>query len=282
MNERGGRAAIRSNESSSGNRDSASPSLLRVTILGSGTSMGVPTIGCGCAVCRSDDSRDKRTRPSVLLSYSGRNVVIDTSPDFRFQALRAGVDRLDAILFTHAHADHIMGLDDIRPFNLKQRGALPVYATAETQAVIRRTFHYIFCSEPLPQSSIPLVEMHTIDGPFDLFGARVQPIPAEHGPMTVLGFRLGTFAYLTDFSLVPESSKALLRGLDHFVLDALRDTPHPMHSNVESSLALVRELRPRQAWFTHICHDLGHVETNARVPENVRLAYDGLVLEAKL
>jgi phosphoribosyl 1,2-cyclic phosphate phosphodiesterase len=268
-------------DSRRGSHSSDAPALLRVTILGSGTSMGVPTLGCHCAVCTSADPRDKRSRPSVLLSYAGKNVVVDTTPDFRFQALRAQIDWLDAVLLTHAHADHIMGLDDIRPYNLKKRGALPVYAATETQAVIRRTFSYIFEESP-PISSVPLVEMRTIAGPFTLFGASVQPIPLEHGPINVLGFRLGDFAYLTDFSVIPGKSMAMLRGLNHLILDALRDTPHPMHSNVENSLALVRELRPRQAWFTHICHDLGHVETNARLPENVRLLYDGLVLEASL
>ena len=256
-------------------------SQLRVTVLGSGTSMGVPTLGCHCVVCKSGDPRDKRTRPSILLAYLGKNVVVDTTPDFRFQMLRAEIDRLDAVLLTHAHADHIMGLDDIRPYNLKQKAALPVYASAETFAVIRRTFSYIFDEAP-PMSSVPLVDLHEIAGPFDLFDARVQPIPLAHGPMAVLGFRLGDFAYLTDFSAIPNESMDMLRGLNHLILDALRDAPHPMHSTVENSLAVVRELRPRQAWFTHICHDLGHAETNARLPQNVRLAYDGLVLEANL
>ena len=243
--------------------------------------MGVPSLGCPCAVCRSADPHDQRTRPSVLLSYSGRNVVIDTTPDFRFQALREGIDRLDAVLYTHGHADHILGLDDIRPYNLKQNGVVPIYASAETQKILRRTFAYIFDETPT-ESTIPGVEMITIDGPFDLLGVRFTPVTANHGNVPVLGFRFGRAAYLTDFSSVPEESKRQLCGLDHLILDALRYTPHPMHSNVEQSLALVGELCPRHAWFTHICHDLAHEETNSRLPENVRLAYDGLSFEVEL
>lgn len=243
--------------------------------------MGVPTLGCHCAVCESSDPHDKRTRPSVLLSYGGRNVVIDTTPDFRYQAMRAHIDRLDAVVYTHAHADHILGLDDIRPFNLKQKGVVPIYASAETLALLRRQFAYIFDEAPA-ESTVPLVELHEIDGPFDLYGARIIPVAAMHGSQPVLGFRLGSVAYLTDFSRVPESSKALLQNLDHLILDALRYVPHPTHSTVEQSLALVRELKPQHAWFTHICHDLGHAEANTRLPENVRLAYDGLQFEVPL
>jgi len=243
--------------------------------------MGVPTLGCHCAVCESTDPRDKRTRPSVLLAWDGRNVVVDTTPDFRFQAMRAGMDRLDAVIYTHGHADHVMGLDDIRPFNMKQRAEVPIYAAADTLALLRRQFAYIF-ADAQPGSTLPLIELHTIDGPFSLFGAQIVPIPAMHGNQPVLGFRVGKMAYLTDFSSVPASSKALLGGLDDFILDALRYVPHPTHSNVEQSLALVKELKPKRAWFTHICHDLGHAEANALLPEHVRLAYDGLQIEVEL
>lgn len=249
--------------------------LLQLTVLGSGTSMGVPTLGCHCAVCESEDPRDKRTRPSILLSYAGRNVVIDTTPDFRFQAMRAHLDRLDAVIYTHGHADHILGLDDIRPYNLKQKGVVPLYAAAETLAVLRRQFAYIFDNAPT-ESSLPGVELHEIQGTFALFGTEFIPVPAHHGPQMVHGFRFGKAAYLTDFNRVPDRSKELLRGLDDFVLDALRYVPHPMHSTVDQSLALIEELKPKRAWFTHICHDLGHAAANARLPENVRLAYDGL------
>ena len=240
--------------------------------------MGVPTLACHCAVCESTDPHDQRMRPSVLLSYGGRNVVIDTTPDFRYQAIRARIDRLDAVLFTHGHADHIMGLDDVRPFNFKQKSVVPVYGSRDTLETLRRQFSYIF-DEAQPGSTLPLIELREIDGPFDLFGTTIVPVPAMHGAQPVLGFRFGQSAYLTDFSSVPEPSKALLRNLDDFILDALRYVPHPTHSNVEQSLALVDELKAKRAWFTHICHDLGHAQTNARLPANVRLAYDGLQFE---
>ena len=260
---------------------------LRLTVLGSGTSMGVPTLGCSCRVCSSEDPRDRRTRSSVLLEADGRNVVIDTTPDFRTQALRERLGRLDAVVYTHGHADHILGLDDIRPFNIKQKSTIPLYASPETLAILRRTFSYIFDDSATPHSTLPGVRVNTIDGPFDPFalpGRRIEvvPVPVRHGPIEVLGFRIGRFAYLTDFSSIPDESKALLGDMDDLILDALRHTPHPMHSTVEQSLALVEELRPRRAWFTHIAHELAHEETNKRLPENVNLAYDGLSFEVPL
>ena len=243
--------------------------------------MGVPTLACHCPVCESHDPKDNRMRPSVLLEYGGRTVVIDTTPDFRSQALRIKLERLDAVLYTHGHADHILGLDDVRPYNAKQHSTVPIFGSPETLATLRRQFSYIF--DPAPTvSSLPQIQLREVDGPFDLFGAHVVPIRAFHGPHPVLGYRIGTVAYLTDFSFVPDESKTLLRRLDHFILDALRYEPHPMHSNVTQSLALVDELKPKHAWFTHICHDLGHKETNAKLPAHVRLAYDGLKFEAPL
>ncbi len=247
--------------------------------------MGVPTLGCHCRVCRSKDPHDNRLRPSLLLSRNDQNVVIDTTPDFRQQALRAGLDRVDAILLTHGHADHILGFDDIRPYNIHQRAALSVYGNDETFAIIRRAFAYVFDEKPT-LSTVPKVSLTRIDGPIDLLGLLIIPLRLLHGDMEVLGFRFGRAAYLTDFSEVPESSRALLKDLDDLIIDALRDVPHPMHQTVEQALALVNELKPRRAWFTHIAHDLPHEETNARLRRlgfpHVQLAYDGLQFEVRV
>ncbi len=249
---------------------------LYITVLGSGTSTGVPTIGCECAVCTSTDARDKRLRPSILVRYAGHGILIDTTPDFRQQALRAPIERVDAILYTHAHADHILGLDDVRPFNYRQRSAIPIYAKQDTLDAIRRVFRYAFEPEPA-QTSIPRLKLHAIlDQPFDLFGLTITPLRVMHGEQEILGFRLGSAAYITDQSDIPPATKEKLRDLDVLFLDALRHKPHPTHSTVAQSLKWVEELQPRQAYFTHICHDLGHARTEAGLPANVHLAYDGL------
>ena len=256
----------------------------QLTVLGSGTSMGVPTIGCDCRVCLSTDPRDKRTRPSVLIEYDGHVVLIDTTPDFREQAIRERIRRLDAVLYTHAHADHILGLDDLRPLSFhRPNGKIPLYAREGTAETIRNVFRYIFEAE-YKFGGLAEVELRRIDGPVDLFGAVFEPITVLHGDAEIYGFRFGSAAYLTDFSTVPEASLTRLAALnlDVLFLDALRHKPHPTHSTVENSLRIVERLRPKRAFFTHICHDLAHEETNASLPPHVRLAHDGLKLEFEI
>jgi len=255
---------------------------LKITVLGSGTSSGVPTIGCSCEVCRSTDPRDTRLRPSILISSpglfgsAGRNIVIDTTPDFRAQVLRAGIGRLDAIVYTHGHADHILGLDDVRPFNYHQGGRIPIYASRPAFAIIERVFAYVFDNRER-KTHVPQLDVHVIDdAPFDVLGLRFEPIPLTHGKDTIFGFRFGNAAYLTDHSEVPESSLDRLRGLDVLFLDALRHRPHPTHSTVEASIEIARRVQARRTFFTHMCHDLGHAATEASLPRGIFLAYDGL------
>jgi phosphoribosyl 1,2-cyclic phosphate phosphodiesterase len=252
-----------------------------LTVLGSGTSMGVPTIGCSCRVCTSSDPHDHRTRPSVLVEYDGRVVLIDTTPDFRQQAIREKITRIDAILYTHAHADHILGLDDVRPISFRGEGKIPLYAHDPTADALESIFRYIFDSN-YKYGGIARVELKRINGSLELFGVRFEPVRIIHGEAQIYGFRFGSAAYLTDFSAIPPESKEQLRGLDILFLDALRHRPHPTHSTVANSLSLVEELKPSRAFFTHISHDLPHEETNRSLPDHVRLAHDGLKLEFEI
>ena len=254
---------------------------LKVTVLGSGTSHGVPMIGCTCDTCRSSDPRDRRLRPSIHLALdSGASILVDTSTDLRQQALTYGVTRVDAILFTHSHADHIMGLDEVRRFNMMQRAAIPAYADTRTTQDLRRTFHYIFDPPQEPGGGIPQIELRPIEGPFAVAGLDVIPVPLLHGARPILGFRFGDFAYLTDCNAIPDASWELLGGVDVLIVDALRHRAHPTHFTVAQALDVVERLKPRQTYFTHICHDLPHEATNRALPRGVELAYDGLVLES--
>jgi phosphoribosyl 1,2-cyclic phosphate phosphodiesterase len=252
---------------------------LKITVLGSGTSSGVPTIGCSCGVCLSTDPRDKRLRPSILLSYLDHNVVIDTTPDFRAQILRAAPKRLDAIIYTHWHADHILGLDDVRPFNYHQGERIPIYASRQAFSVIERVFSYVFDNRKR-STSIPQLDVNVIDEtPFEILGLRFEPIPLAHGHDTIFGFRFGGAAYLTDHSEIPEASLARLGGLDVLFLDALRHRPHPSHSTVAASIETALKLKAKRTYFTHMSHDVGHAATEATLPPGIFLAYDGLEIE---
>jgi phosphoribosyl 1,2-cyclic phosphate phosphodiesterase len=253
----------------------------RLTVLGSGTSMGVPTIGCDCAVCHSPDPRDRRTRPSVLVEYDGKIVLIDTTPDFREQAIREQISRVDAVLYTHAHADHILGIDDLRPLSFHRASKIPLYARPEAADFLRNMFRYIFEAD-YKYGGLAQVELNLIEGPVELFGARFEPITILHGDAEIIGYRFGSAAYLTDFSEIPEASFAQLNDLDVLFLDALRHRPHPTHSTVDNSLRIVERVKPRRAFFTHICHDLPHQATNATLPPHVRLSYDGMKLEFEI
>jgi phosphoribosyl 1,2-cyclic phosphate phosphodiesterase len=248
--------------------------------------MGIPTLGCDCAVCTSavsadGDPRNRRTRPSVLIEWDGHAVVIDTGPDFHAQAVRAGIKRLDAVFFTHGHADHVLGMDDLRPISFHNTGNLPLYADEPTAATIERVFDYTFRTEPRYPTSAR-VTLHRLDptpgASVELFGALFQRIPINHGRQTISGYRFGSAAYLTDLWDIPAESVPLLQDLDILIIDALRREPHPTHSHLAKSIEFVNLLKPRRAYFTHMGHDLDHAATEAILPANIRLAYDTLQL----
>jgi phosphoribosyl 1,2-cyclic phosphate phosphodiesterase len=269
-----------------------------LTFLGTGTSMGVPTLGCPCAVCNSADPHDRRLRPSILLRWtepardedsgaergSERVVVIDTGPDFREQALRERLTHVDAVFYTHAHADHILGMDDLRPLSFiaeRRGGPIPLFADAETAKILEHIFEYTFS----PKATYPTrarVHLVPLSKSNTVHGVEFIHIPLLHGELPISGFRFGNTAYMTDVSQIPESSFPLLEGVEILVLSALRHAPHPSHATLEQSVAWSKRIGARQTWFTHIAHDLGHEETNRTLPENVRLAYDGLSVPVSL
>jgi phosphoribosyl 1,2-cyclic phosphate phosphodiesterase len=262
--------------------------LATLTFLGSGTSMGVPTLGCTCAVCQDamlPGSRNRRTRPSIKLDWtppgqSAHTVLIDTGPDFHAQALREHITHLDAVFYTHHHADHILGMDDLRPLTFKNAEDLPLYADEPTSDVIRRVFNYTFRTvDRYPTSArVKLVPLPAAGESVAIAGAHFQRIAVTHGRDTITGYRFGSAAYLTDMSDIPPASIPLLQDLDILILDALRRDPHPSHSHLDKSIALVEQLKPRRAFFTHMSHDLDHNATEAALPPHIRLAYDGLQL----
>lgn len=251
---------------------------MRVVFLGTGTSHGVPVIACECAVCTSPDPRNRRARSSVAVETGGRTFLIDTATELRLQALAHGIRRVDAVLYTHYHADHVGGLDDLKAFNAVLGGPLPVFGDAATGADLQRRYAFAFAGTPWI-GAIPHLVYHEVHGPFQFGGVEIQPVPLQHGRMSSLGWRIGSFAYATDCNGIPESSRELLQGLDVLVLDALRWRPHPTHFSLPEAIAVVEDLAPRQAFFTHLSHEVDHAATSARLPPGIALAYDGLVVE---
>jgi phosphoribosyl 1,2-cyclic phosphate phosphodiesterase len=262
-----------------------------IVILGSGTSMGVPTLGCTCRVCTSTDPRDRRLRPSIAVEWmvdgKEHRVIIDTGPDFREQALRENIRHLDAVLYTHSHADHILGLDDLRPLTFLARNEagqkikVPLYADESTAIILERIFDYTF-SPDSPYPNKARVDLRRLEQSVDIGGARFVRVPLMHGELEVAGFRFGNAAYLTDMNRIPENSFALLEGVDVVILDALRKTRHPSHANIEEAAEWVRKLHPRVAYFTHMSHDILHAETEQELPAPIHLAYDGLRIPIQL
>ncbi len=252
---------------------------VRLTILGSGTSHGVPMIACDCDVCKSADVCDQRTRTSALFQFDGRAVLVDTPPELRLQCLREDVRRVDGVLYTHEHADHVVGLDDLRRFCETGGDPLRVYGHERTLSRLTAMFDYAFHHDPTYPSAKPRLQATGIDGPFTLFGQTIIPIPYEHGRLTVYGYRIGNVAYCPDCGRIPEATRPLLAGLEVLVLDALRRRPHATHLNLEQAVAEARRIGARRTYFTHIAHELGHAATNAELPAGMALAYDGLVCE---
>ncbi len=253
---------------------------MKVTILGSGTSQGVPVIACDCAVCQSSNPKDKRLRTSVLIEHEGKVIVIDAGPDFRYQMLRANVQSLDALILTHEHKDHIAGLDDIRAFNYKMGMKIPIYSTLHVQSALKREYEYVFSGIKYP--GIPEVELHTIanDKPFTIVGLEFIPIEVMHYKLPVLGFRIKDFTYITDANFIAPKEKEKVIGTKTLILNALRKEKHISHFTMEEAITLIQELKPKMAYLTHISHQLGlHDAINEELPPDIFCAFDGLEME---
>lgn len=251
---------------------------MRLTILGSGSSHGAPVIACGCATCTSDDPRNHRTRASALVEVGGRALLIDTAPELRLQAVRAGLRRIDAVLYTHFHADHVHGIDDLKAFNAVLGGPLPCYGNAQTDTVLRQRFDYAFAGTPWV-GLIPHLTFEVVDDPFKLLGVPVTPVDLQHGRIRSCGWRIGGLAYLTDANGIPVCSLERLHGLDLLVIDGLREHPHPTHFSIGEAIAVARDLRARRTLLTHLNHDVEYRRVTECLPDGVGLAYDGLVAE---
>lgn len=252
---------------------------MKVTFLGTGTSTGVPVVGCGCGVCRSSDPRNHRLRQSALIETAGATILIDTTPDLRTQLLRRPVEWIDFILFTHSHADHMMGLDDIRPFNFFHRRSLTAFANRWTAEAIRNAFGYIWADTQIGGGK-PQLDLREIDGPFEFAGVEVTPIPVTHGKWTILGFRIGDFAYITDTNGIPPESLRLLDGVSVLALDGLRPSPHhPTHFTIPEAIEAARAVGADTTYLIHLSHDVDHETVTRDLPDGVELAFDGLVIE---
>lgn len=251
---------------------------MKVTFLGTGTSYGVPVIGCECRVCTSDNPRNSRTRSSIIVSEEECCILIDAATELRIQCLKNKVKRLDAVLLTHSHADHVLGLDDLRHFNRNRKANIPVYGSRDTVNNIYRMFSYAF-REVSSNGSKPKFTLTPIDGTFNLSGMEITPVDVMHGEEKVTAYRFDKFAYVTDVSQIPQDSMDKLRGLDLLIIDALRNIPHEKHFSIEQAVNMVSRLKPKQTFFTHIAHDIEHEETNDLLPSGIKLAYDGLSVE---
>jgi len=247
---------------------------MKITIMGCGTSTGVPMVGCDCPVCTSEEPRDRRTRASLLICYNDRTVLVDTSTDLREQALRHRVKRIDAVLFTHAHADHVNGIDDLRGFHFIHKEIIPCFASRTTLETLQSGFSYIF-NELDGSGYTPLLAAYEIAAAFELFGQTIIPIPLLHGKTSSLGYRMGNFAYLTDCSAIPEQSLALLQGVELLVIDGLRWIAHPCHFNIAGAIAAARKIQAPRTILTHLTHSIAYCEEN-KLPPGFELAYDGM------
>jgi phosphoribosyl 1,2-cyclic phosphate phosphodiesterase len=249
---------------------------VKITFLGTGTSQGVPVIACECATCLSDDCHDKRLRASLLVETASNTIVIDAGPDFRQQMLSAGVKKLDAILLTHEHKDHIAGMDDLRAFNYKSQSAIDIYAEERVQNAVRKEYEYVFAENRYP--GVPKMELHTIAGyNIDLNGDEIIPLRIFHYRLPILGFRIGEMAYITDANYIPEETREKIIGVKYLVVNALRKEKHISHFSLGEALALIEQVSPRKAYITHIGHQMGrHADVNRDLPVNVTLAWDGL------
>lgn len=252
---------------------------MKITILGCGTSTGVPVVGCPCNVCTSPDRRNFRTRASLLVEWQGRNFLVDTAPDLHLQALAVKLRRVDAVFYTHSHADHIFGLDELRVFNFIQGGMIPVYGRPETIEQIKRIFDYIWDPEAPLGGGKPLVEPRVLNGKVEVFGLPVQAVEIWHGQRLINGYVFGRMGYLTDCSGLPDASRPLLQDKELLIVGALRHRPHPTHFHLQAALDLIAELKPRRALLTHLSHSFDYEKTNAELPAGVELAYDGQVIE---